>query len=163
RRLDDSHVAAAGPDAIMLRTPLSTTAPPTAAVSTFDAGAGDHADFTLSWFPSHASPPAAMDAEQALRETETFWHDWSSQCSYDAPYREAVLQSLIVLKGLTYGPTGGIIAAPTTSLPEWPGGERNWDYRYCWLRDAALTLLALIHTGYREEARAWRAWLVRAA
>jgi GH15 family glucan-1,4-alpha-glucosidase len=160
--LDDSQVATAGPDAIVLRTPQPTTATGTAGVSTFDVGAGEAVAFALSWFPSHTRP-AAVDVEEALRETETFWRDWSSRCGYEGPYREAVLQSLTVLKGLTYGPTGGIVAAPTTSLPEWPGGERNWDYRYCWLRDATLTLLALIHAGYREEASEWRAWLVRAA
>jgi GH15 family glucan-1,4-alpha-glucosidase len=161
--LEGALVASAGPDALVLRTPLPSVGENTATVSRFEVGAGERVPFTLSWFPSHAARPAAVDAEEALRKTVTFWRDWSSRCSYDGPYREAVLQSLVVLKGLTYGPTGGIIAAPTTSLPEWPGGERNWDYRYCWLRDATLTLLALVHAGYREEASEWRAWLVRAA
>src|SRR5262249_55871001 len=162
RRLDDAHVAMAGPDAIVLRTPLPATAMDTAAVSTFDLGGGGQVAFALSWFPSHTSAPT-VDAGQALRETARFWGDWSSRCSYEGPYREAVLRSLIVLKGLTYGPTGAIVAAPTTSLPEWPGGDRNWDYRYCWLRDATMALLALIRAGYRQEASEWRAWLVRAA
>jgi GH15 family glucan-1,4-alpha-glucosidase len=161
--LEGALVASAGPDALVLRTPLPSVGENTATVSRFEVGAGERVPFTLSWFPSHAARPAAVDVDEALGKTETFWRDWSSRCSYDGPYREAVLQSLVVLKGLTYGPTGGIIAAPTTSLPEWPGGERNWDYRYCWLRDATLTLLALIHAGYREEASEWRAWLVRAA
>jgi GH15 family glucan-1,4-alpha-glucosidase len=163
RRVDDAHVATAGPDAIVLRAPLPITSVDGAAVSTFDVGAGDRVTFTLSWFPSHAPLPAAVDAHEVLRETERFWRDWSSRCRYDGPYADAVLGSLVVLKGLTYGPTGGIVAAPTTSLPEWPGGERNWDYRYCWLRDATLMLLALFHAGYLEEASEWRAWLVRAA
>jgi GH15 family glucan-1,4-alpha-glucosidase len=161
--LEGALVASAGPDALVLRTPLPSVGENTATVSRFEVGAGERVPFTLSWFPSHAARPAAVDVDEALGKTETFWRDWSSRCSYDGPYREAVLQSLVVLKGLTYGPTGGIIAAPTTSLPEWPGGERNWDYRYCWLRDATLTLLALVHAGYREEASEWRAWLVRAA
>jgi GH15 family glucan-1,4-alpha-glucosidase len=163
RRLDDAHVAIAGPDATVLRTSLPPTATDAAGASTFEIGAGDEVAFALSWFPSHTPPPGALDVEEAARETETFWHNWASRCGYEGPYREAVLQSLTALKGLTYEPTGGIVAAPTTSLPEWPGGERNWDYRYCWLRDATLTLLALIHAGYREEASEWRAWLVRAA
>jgi GH15 family glucan-1,4-alpha-glucosidase len=163
RRLDGALVATAGPDAVVLRTPAPTIAENTTAVSTFDVGAGERVVFTLSWFPSHAELPAGMDAGEALRATETFWRDWSSRCSYGGPYREAVLGSLVVLKGLTYGPSGAIVAAPTTSLPEWPGGERNWDYRYCWLRDATLMLLALINAGYREEASEWRAWLLRAA
>jgi GH15 family glucan-1,4-alpha-glucosidase len=163
RRLDGALVATAGPDAVVLRAPAPTIAENTTAVSTFDVGAGERVVFTLSWFPSHAELPAGMDAGEALRATETFWRDWSSRCSYGGPYREAVLGSLVVLKGLTYGPSGAIVAAPTTSLPEWPGGERNWDYRYCWLRDATLMLLALINAGYREEASEWRAWLLRAA
>jgi GH15 family glucan-1,4-alpha-glucosidase len=163
RRLDDTHVATAGPDAIVLGTPVPTVGENRATVSTFKVGAGERVPFTLTWFPSHVARPAAVDAEDALQETETFWRGWSARCSYQGPYREAVLQSLVVLKGLTYRPTGGIVAAPTTSLPAWPGGVRNWDYRYCWLRDAALALLTLVNAGYREEATAWRAWLLRAA
>jgi GH15 family glucan-1,4-alpha-glucosidase len=163
RRLKDAHIAMAGPDAIVLRTALPTTEVSGATVSTFEVGAGERVPLTLNWFPSHTEPPRGIDSAKALHATEAFWHAWSSRCSYDGPYREAVLGSLVVLKGLTYAPTGGIVAAPTTSLPEWPGGERNWDYRYCWLRDATMTLLALIHAGYRDEASQWRAWLVRAA
>jgi GH15 family glucan-1,4-alpha-glucosidase len=163
RRLDDTHVATAGPDAIVLRTPAPSVGENRATVSTFEIAAGARVPFTLTWFPSHAACPAEIDVDEALRETETFWRDWSSRCSYQGPYRDAVVQSLVVLKGLTYRPTGGIIAAPTTSLPEWPGGVRNWDYRYCWLRDATLTLLALVNAGYLEEARDWRNWLLRAA
>jgi GH15 family glucan-1,4-alpha-glucosidase len=118
--------------------------------------------FTLTWFSSHRDPPAAIDPGEALRETERFWREWTSRCTYEGPYRDDVLRSLVVLKGLTYLPTGGIVAAPTTSLPEWPGSVRNWDYRYCWLRDATVTLLALLKTGYVEEASDWREWLLRA-
>jgi GH15 family glucan-1,4-alpha-glucosidase len=171
RRLDDAHVATAGPDAVVLRTPAPTggptggqnTATVSTLVSTFDVGAGERVPFTLTWFPSHTQVPAAVEADQALGETDAFWRDWSSRCSYQGPYRDAVLGSLVVLKGLTYRPTGGIVAAPTTSLPEWPGGQRNWDYRYCWLRDATLTLLALVNAGYLEEASQWRTWLLRSA
>src|SRR5262245_23150407 len=162
RRLDDGYVATAGPDATRLHTPAPTVIENTAIVSTFEVGAGDRVPVTLSWFPSHAPHPAAVDPDLELRRTEAFWWAWSNRSSYRGPYRDAVLRSLIVLKGLTYFPTGAIVAAPTTSLPEWPGGERNWDYRYCWLRDATLTLLALINAGYLEEASQWREWLLRA-
>jgi GH15 family glucan-1,4-alpha-glucosidase len=118
--------------------------------------------FALTWFQSHAELPAVVDPDEALRETDEFWTEWSSRCSYEGPYREEVLHSLVVLKGLTYRPTGGIVAAPTTSLPASIGGVRNWDYRYCWLRDATLTLLAFLKAGYFEEADEWRAWLLRA-
>jgi GH15 family glucan-1,4-alpha-glucosidase len=160
--LDGAQIATAGPDSLGFRTPAPTVYEDGAVVSTFELGAGERVPLTLSWFSSHTALPPAFEATEALRETESFWRDWSSGCSYEGPHREAVLQSLVVLKGLTYGPTGGIVAAPTTSLPAPLGGERNWDYRYCWLRDATLTLLALIDAGYREEASAWRAWLVRA-
>jgi len=162
RRLENAYVATAGPDAIEFRTPAPTIGENIATVSTFEVGAGERMPFTLAWFPSHAPRPAAIDPDGALRRTTAFWQDWSSRCSYHGPYRDAVVQSLIVLKGLTYRPTGGIVAAPTTSLPEWPGGERNWDYRYCWLRDATLALLVLINAGYLEEASQWRDWLLRA-
>jgi GH15 family glucan-1,4-alpha-glucosidase len=162
RGLDDSFVVTAGPDAIDLRTPVPTVAESRATVSSVEVRVGQRVPFTLRWFPSHTPRPAPVDPEEELRRTEAFWQDWSSRSSYSGPYRDAVLQSLVVLKGLTYMPTGGIVAAPTTSLPEWPGGERNWDYRYCWLRDATLTLLALLNTGYLEEASHWREWLLRA-
>jgi GH15 family glucan-1,4-alpha-glucosidase len=162
RPVDDAHVATAGPDAIVLRGPVPITSVDGAAVSTFDVRVGDRVPLTLNWFPSHTTLPAGVDAQEALRETQRFWRDWSSRCRYAGPYRDEVLRSLVVLKGLTYRPTGAIVAAPTMSLPEWPGGERNWDYRYCWLRDATLTLLALLGAGYIEEAEAWRAWLLRA-
>ena len=161
-RRDEAVVATAGPEALSLRTPAPTHADDAAIVASVDVDEGQRLPFTLTWFPSHTPPPAAPDPAKALRETERFWSAWSSRCGYAGPYRDAVLSSLVVLKGLTYRPTGGIVAAPTTSLPEWPGGERNWDYRYCWLRDATLTLLALLGAGYIEEAEAWRAWLLRA-
>jgi GH15 family glucan-1,4-alpha-glucosidase len=162
-RFDDAHVAMAGPDAIVSRTPEATVGTNGPTLSTFEVGPGERVPLTLGWFPSYSRRPPVVDPDAALTETGAFWRGWSAQCNYDGPYRDAVLRSLIVLKGLTYGQTGGIIAAPTTSLPEWPGGQRNWDYRYCWLRDATLTLLALINAGYRREASDWRAWLVRAA
>jgi GH15 family glucan-1,4-alpha-glucosidase len=161
-RHDDSVVATAGPEALSLRTPAPTRADNAAIVASADVEEGQRLSFTLTWFPSHTQPPAVPDPAEALRDTKQFWSAWSSRCSYAGPYRDAVLSSLVVLKGLTYRPTGGMVAAPTTSLPEWPGGERNWDYRYCWLRDATLTLLALLGAGYIEEAEAWRAWLLRA-
>jgi GH15 family glucan-1,4-alpha-glucosidase len=114
------------------------------------------------WHASHHSPPGPVDAQSAIEFTESWWNEWSAQCRYEGPWRHDVMRSLITLKALTYAPTGGIVAAPTTSLPEKIGGVRNWDYRYCWLRDATLTLLAFMDAGYYEEAEAWRAWLVRA-
>jgi GH15 family glucan-1,4-alpha-glucosidase len=162
-RVDDALIATAGPDALVLRTAAPTHGEGTTTVSTFEVEAGERTPFALTWFPSHADLPAVVDPSEALRETDEFWTDWSSRCSYEGPYRDEVLQSLVVLKGLTYRPTGGIVAAPTTSLPTSIGGVRNWDYRYCWLRDATLTLLAFLDAGYFQEADEWRAWLLRAA
>ncbi|MGW2082674.1 glycoside hydrolase family 15 protein [Streptomyces sp. NPDC001939] len=155
-------VAVAGPDALWLDTTAPTYVEDLTAYSDFSVSAADRITFTISRQPSHQEPPAQPNPEQALKAAETFWHDWASQCTYHGPYREAVIRSLITLKALTYSPTGAIVAAPTTSLPEEIGGVRNWDYRYTWLRDAAITLSSLLRTGYREEARAWREWLVRA-
>jgi GH15 family glucan-1,4-alpha-glucosidase len=132
-------------------------------VADFTIHEGESKSFTLSWRPSHKPAPDPVDAGAALRETEEYWRDWSSKCRYDGEFREPVLRSLLTLKALTYGPTGGIVAAATTSLPEEIGGVRNWDYRLCWLRDATLTLVALMDAGYYGEARAWRDWLLRAA
>jgi GH15 family glucan-1,4-alpha-glucosidase len=162
-RAGDALVATAGRAALSLRTPAPTRADSRAAVSKFEVAEAERVAFTLTWVPRHTGLAPSADPQQALRETEEFWGNWSAQCAYDGPYREAVLRSLVVLKGLTYRPTGGIVAAATTSLPEWPGGVRNWDYRYCWLRDAALTLRALVDAGYVTEAEQWRSWLVRAA
>jgi GH15 family glucan-1,4-alpha-glucosidase len=163
RRVDNALVATAGPDALVLRTPAPTQGEDMTTVSTFEVEAGERMPFALTWFPSHEDLPAVVDPDEALRETDEFWTNWSSECSYEGPYRDEVLHSLVVLKGLTYRPTGGIVAAPTTSLPASIGGVRNWDYRYCWLRDATLTLLAFLNAGYFQEAEEWRAWLLRAA
>ncbi|MFD6286782.1 glycoside hydrolase family 15 protein [Streptomyces sp. NPDC060205] len=155
-------VAVAGPDSVWFDTECETYGKALTTYSDFTVAPGDRIAFTISWEPSHKQPPALPEPEQALEATEEFWRDWVAQCTYHGPYREAVVRSLITLKALTYAPTGGIVAAPTTSLPEEIGGVRNWDYRYTWLRDAAITLSSLLRTGYREEARAWREWLLRA-
>jgi GH15 family glucan-1,4-alpha-glucosidase len=116
----------------------------------------------LTWFPSHLHSPDPIDAEQALNDSENYWLDWAGSCTHEGDYHDEIHRSLLVLKALTYAPTGGMVAAPTTSLPERPGGVRNWDYRFCWLRDATLTLLTMLNTGYRDEAVMWRQWLLRA-
>jgi GH15 family glucan-1,4-alpha-glucosidase len=116
----------------------------------------------LAWHTSHQAAPEQLDCEETLQQTEAWWMEWSGRCTYQGPWREAVLRSLITLKALTYIPTGGIVAAPTTSLPEQLGGVRNWDYRYCWVRDATFTLFAFMRGGFHDEARAWREWLLRA-
>jgi GH15 family glucan-1,4-alpha-glucosidase len=155
-------VAVAGPDSVWLDTPAETYGKSLTTYSDFTVAPGDRIAFTISWQPSHKEPPPLPEPEQSLEATEDFWREWVEHCTYHGPYREAVIRSLITLKALTYAPTGGIVAAPTTSLPEDIGGLRNWDYRYTWLRDAAITLSSLLRTGYREEARAWREWLLRA-
>jgi GH15 family glucan-1,4-alpha-glucosidase len=166
KRTHERHtrVALAGPDALCFRTPALTRGEDMRTVSEFHVDEGERIPFVLTWFPSHESPPEPVDAEVALAETESFWREWSEACPIDLPADWAALvrRSLIVLKALTYEPTGGIVAAPTTSLPEWIGSVRNWDYRYCWLRDATLTLLALLHCNHADEAGAWRRWLLRA-
>jgi GH15 family glucan-1,4-alpha-glucosidase len=153
----------AGPDALCLRGDVDVHGEDLSTVADFEIRAGERRALSLTWFASHDPVPRAIDPFEALGETEAWWRDWSSRCKYQGPWREAVGTSLRVLKALTFGPTGGIVAAPTTSLPEWPGGARNWDYRYCWLRDATLTLYALMLGGYTGEAEAWREWLLRAA
>jgi GH15 family glucan-1,4-alpha-glucosidase len=161
-RLDDETLlAVGGPDGLLLRTPVDLRAEDKTHVADFTVRAGERVPFVLTWFPSHEERPTAVDPEQALRDTESFWHEWIGGCTYEGDYRDAVHTSLMVLKALTYGPTGGIVAAPTTSLPERIGGGRNWDYRYCWLRDATFTLYALMNAGYTQEAAAWRDWLLR--
>jgi GH15 family glucan-1,4-alpha-glucosidase len=132
-------------------------------VGEFTVAAGETVPFVLAYAPSHLPPPAPVDPMAALADTEAFWCRWAARCTYDGEWRDPVMRSLLTLKALTYRPTGGIVAAATTSLPEQIGGTRNWDYRYCWLRDATLTLLTLMDAGYYEEAAAWRAWLLRAA
>ena len=163
RQREDALVMIAGPDALCLRGDVEVHGEELATVGDFTVRAGDRRSMVLTWFPSHLDLPAARDPSAALRETEEWWRDWSGRCKYDGPWPEAVMTSLRVLKALTYGPTGGIVAAPTTSLPEWPGGARNWDYRFCWLRDATLTLYALMLGGHEDEAKAWTEWLLRAA
>jgi GH15 family glucan-1,4-alpha-glucosidase len=162
-RLEDGTLRAiAGPDMALLRGTVPVHGEGLTTVGGFVLGAGETAAFTLTYVPSHLPPPAAIDPARALAETETFWREWSGRCDDTGPWSEAVQRSLITLKALTYSPTGGMVAAATTSLPEQPGGSRNWDYRFCWLRDATLTLLAFMDVGYYDEARAWRDWLLRA-
>jgi len=154
--------AIAGPDGLILRTPVETRGEALTTVAEFTVAKGDRIPFVLTWFASHTEPPRKVNAEHALRDTEIFWRSWAKQFQSKGEWRDAVVRSLITLKGLTYAPTGGLVAALTTSLPEEIGGVRNWDYRFCWLRDAALILLALLRAGYREEAKSWREWLLRA-
>ncbi|WP_225845849.1 glycoside hydrolase family 15 protein [Streptomyces sp. HPF1205] len=161
-KVGDRTVAVAGPDSVWLDTEVDTYGKDLTTYSEFTVGPGDRVAFTISWEPSHKPQPSLPEPEVALINTEAFWREWVRQCTYTGPYREAVVRSLITLKALTYAPTGGIVAAPTTSLPEDIGGVRNWDYRFTWLRDAAITLSSLLRTGYRDEARAWREWLLRA-
>jgi GH15 family glucan-1,4-alpha-glucosidase len=162
RRVGDARVAVGGPDAVCFRTPAATRGENMRTVSEFAVDEGERVPFVLTWYASHSDPPREIDPEHALRDTEEFWRAWMDRCAYDGPQRDVVLRSLLVLKALTYEPTGGIVAAPTTSLPEEIGGVRNWDYRYCWVRDATLTLLALLHGGYNDEASNWRQWVLRA-
>ena len=162
RRLDGDRVAVGGPDALVIRTPIELRGENMTTVAEFVVRKGDRVPFTLTWFPSNERAPKALSPEQALRDTEAFWGQWLEHCRYHGEWRDEVHRSLIVLKALTYLPTGGIVAAPTTSLPERIGGVRNWDYRYCWLRDATFTLFALLNAGFEDEARAWRDWLLRA-
>jgi GH15 family glucan-1,4-alpha-glucosidase len=162
RRRDDLLLAVAGPDAVTLAAPLPLRGENLTTRADFEVGEGESVPFVLTWFPSHEHPPRPVDAHAAVRETEEWWRAWARRCSAGGPWHEVVERSLITLKALTYAPTGGIVAAATTSLPEQLGGVRNWDYRFCWLRDATLTLLALLEVGYLDEARAWRDWLLRA-
>ena len=155
-------LAICGPDMTVLRTPVETRGEDLTTVADFWVGEGETVPFVLTYGPSHLPVPAPIDPALALQETETFWNEWSSRCTYEGEQRELVIRSLITLKALTYAPTGGLVAAPTTSLPEKLGGQRNWDYRFCWLRDATFTLLALMNSGYTEEALAWHNWLLRA-
>jgi GH15 family glucan-1,4-alpha-glucosidase len=162
RRVEGDLVAIAGPDAVCVRTPIELHGKNFRTYAHFRVREGERVPFVLTWFPSHRELPEAVDAETALADTLDYWQDWAGACSHDGRWRDAVVRSLLTLKALTYAPTGGIVAAATTSLPEALGGVRNWDYRYCWLRDATLTLLAFVRAGYLDEARAWRDWLLRA-
>ena len=162
RRDEHGIHAVAGPDAAYLVTDAPLRGEQMQTASDFTVKAGQRVPFVLTWAPSHLGRPRQVDPEGVLAATEAFWQQWSAKCHVTGPYRDAVLRSLITLKALTFAPTGGIVAAVTTSLPEELGGQRNWDYRYCWLRDATLTLQALLASGYSEEAAAWRNWLLRA-
>jgi GH15 family glucan-1,4-alpha-glucosidase len=156
-------IAVAGPNAVQFITPVQLRGTPElTTIGEFTVHAGECVPFTMSWYPSHHRGFRYSDPQDLLLATENRWHDWSSHCTLQGPWREAVIRSLITLRMMTYRPTGGIVAAVTTSLPERIGGVRNWDYRFCWLRDATLTLYALLSSGYRSEARAWREWLLRA-
>jgi GH15 family glucan-1,4-alpha-glucosidase len=154
--------AVAGPDMVVLCASVPLHGEGLSTVSRFSVSAGETHSFVLSYAAAHLPEPTPVEPHQALADTERFWQRWVHQCSYDGEWPEAVTRSLITLKALTYAPTGGLVAAATTSLPERIGGSRNWDYRYCWVRDATLTLLALMDAGYHDEARAWREWLLRA-
>ena len=163
-RLEDGTFRAiAGPDIVTLHTPVSLRGHDLTTIGEFEVAAGTTVPFVLTHGASHLPPPRAIDPHSSLQHTETFWKRWAATSRSSGEWSEAVTRSLITLKALTYAPTGGLVAAPTTSLPEWLGGVRNWDYRFCWLRDATLTLLALMNAGYYNEAAAWRDWLLRAA
>ncbi|MFI6618815.1 glycoside hydrolase family 15 protein [Streptomyces sp. NPDC050528] len=164
RRSDGHRVAVAGPDSVWLRSEpeVRTWGEDFSTLSEFTVEAGEKVAFVLTWHPSHEPRPELVDPYESLRTSVKDWRRWAARCRYDGPYRDIVVRSLITLKALTYRPTGGIVAAATTSLPEEMGGVRNWDYRYCWLRDSSLTLGALVAAGYHKEAEAWRDWLLRA-
>ena len=162
-RVDERTITGvAGPDMVVLRAPMRLRGENLRTVGEFEVAAGETVSFVLTYLRSHADLVAPLDPEAALRDTETFWRQWTSRSTIGGPWRDAVMRSLITLKALTFERTGGIVAAPTTSLPEQIGGSRNWDYRFCWLRDATMTLLALMDAGFYEEAGAWRDWLLRA-
>jgi GH15 family glucan-1,4-alpha-glucosidase len=163
-RLQDGTLRAiAGPDMVTIRSDVALHGEELTTVGEFEVGEGDEVSFVMTWGPSHLPPPKTASPRHALERTEKFWREWSSHCTYNGKWRDAVMRSLITLKSLTYHPTGGIVAAPTMGLPEQLGGTRNWDYRFCWLRDATLALLALMNGGYYKEAAEWRDWLLRAA
>ncbi|MEO8740223.1 MAG: glycoside hydrolase family 15 protein, partial [Casimicrobiaceae bacterium] len=163
RRVDDALLATAGPDSLELRTPVQTEGRHLTTVAEFTVGPGQRVPFVLTWFASHESRPLPVDADAAIAATERYWRAWVGHSTYEGRWGDAVRSSLVVLKALTYAPTGGMVAAVTTSLPEHIGGVRNWDYRFCWVRDATFALYALLLAGYHDEALAWRRWLLRAA
>jgi len=161
RRVEGGLLAVAGPEAMRVLSPVELRGENFRTTASFSVAAGETVPFVLTCYRSHQPVPPPADAQRLLAETERWWRDWAARCSYKGPWREPVMRSLITLKALTYDPTGGIVAAPTTSLPELLRGGRNWDYRYCWIRDASFTLYALLISGYRDEARAFREWLLR--
>jgi GH15 family glucan-1,4-alpha-glucosidase len=163
RRIDEHTLeAVAGPEAVALRTTAPLEGHDLATVAEFSIAEGQSVPFSLNWYPSYQKRPAPLDVRHVIDVEEAWWADWMAGCTYDGLWQDAVRRSLVTLKGLTYAPSGGIVAAVTTSLPECIGGVRNWDYRYCWLRDATITLLALLDAGFTDEAKAWREWLLRA-
>jgi GH15 family glucan-1,4-alpha-glucosidase len=162
RKTEAGLLAVAGPDALLLSSEVETRPDGMRHVAEFSLAKGENVRFELTYFASHEARPPARSRVRAVAKTEKCWRDWLAGCRYDGPRRDLVLRSLVTLSALTYVPTGGIIAAPTTSLPEQLGGVRNWDYRYCWLRDATFTLYALLAAGFVEAARQWRGWLLRA-
>jgi GH15 family glucan-1,4-alpha-glucosidase len=162
RNIGGQLVAIAGPDAVTLNTPVELEGRDLRTYASFTVSEGERVPFVLTWYPSHEPLPEPVDPETALEDTMSFWTEWAGRCTHGGRWHDAIHRSVLTLKALTYAPTGGLVAAATTSLPEAIGGVRNWDYRYCWLRDATLTLLALIRSGYTEEAGAWRDWLLRA-
>jgi GH15 family glucan-1,4-alpha-glucosidase len=162
RSIAGGTMAIAGPNALFLRTPVHHEGKDMTTVAEFSVAAGDSVPFVLNWYPSHDPEIGILTSQKALRDTKAWWHEWVARCSYEGEWPEATTRSLITLKAMIYEPTGGIVAAPTTSLPEQLGGVRNWDYRYCWLRDATFTLYSLMMSGYLSEARSWRDWLLRA-
>jgi GH15 family glucan-1,4-alpha-glucosidase len=162
RKTQDGLQAIAGPDALYLTTPVELRGVDLHTVGEFEVAAGQQVPFTLTWCPSHRRRHSIVPAGKELERTERWWREWSDRCTYQGPWRESVVRSLITLKALTFKPTGGVVAAPSASLPEELGGIRNWDYRFCWLRDATFTLCAMIAGGYHDEAGAWRDWLLRA-
>jgi GH15 family glucan-1,4-alpha-glucosidase len=161
-RTSEGIAMVAGPDGLLLRSPIELRGEDYSTVAEFTVAEGDKVPFELVWYPSHVQPPESAPIDDAIEGTERWWTDWSGRVQATGPWADEVRDSLVVLKGLTYAPTGGIVAAATTSLPEALGGPRNWDYRFCWLRDATFTLLALMAGGYTDEASAWRSWLLRA-
>jgi len=162
RKTDDGIIAIAGPDTLRLRTPVELCGENFHTTSKFTVSAGQKIPFEICWYASHRDEPKFLDFEKTIDDTEKWWREWAGRCAFAGPSKAALTRSLITLKALTYAPTGAIVAAPTTSLPELIGGVRNWDYRFCWVRDATLSLHALIIAGYLEEARDWREWIIRA-
>ncbi|MBI1182241.1 MAG: glycoside hydrolase family 15 protein [Alphaproteobacteria bacterium] len=160
---DEMLTAVAGPNGVAFFSDSPVDPCDGCFTTEFTVSAGERKAFVLTYFPSHQKPPEPLDAETALEDTRRYWDEFAGRCDYEGPYRDAVVRSLITLKALVHRPTGGVLAAPTASLPEWPGGSRNWDYRFCWLRDSTFTMLAFLHLGLVDEAKAWADWLLRTA